>query len=109
MPLLVADDDLGRVQLQQPLQAVVAVDHAAVEVVQVARREAAAVERHERTQIRRQHRDHRQHHPLGPVARLAERLDHLEALGDLLALGLAGGLAHLGAQLLGEAVDVDLP
>jgi hypothetical protein len=33
--LLVADDDLGRVELLQPLEAVVAVDDAAVEVVEV--------------------------------------------------------------------------
>jgi hypothetical protein len=45
------------------------------------------------------HRDDRQHHPLGLVAAVAEGLDDLQALGDLLALGLAGGLAHLGAQL----------
>src|SRR5207302_6200222 len=32
--LLVADDDLRRLQLQQPLETVVAVDHAPVEIVQ---------------------------------------------------------------------------
>ena len=105
---LVADDDLRRVELEQALQAVVAVDDAAVEIVEIAGREAAAVERHERTQIRRQHRDDRQHHPLRAVAALAERLDDLEALGELLALGLAGRLAHLGAERLGERVHVDL-
>ena len=44
-PLLVADDDLRRLQLEQPRQAVVAVDNAAIQVVQVGGREAAAVER----------------------------------------------------------------
>ena len=33
--LFIADDDVGRAQLHQPLQAVVAVDNAAVEIVQV--------------------------------------------------------------------------
>ena len=33
--LLVVDDDLGRAEVEQPLQAVVAVDHAAVQVVEV--------------------------------------------------------------------------
>ena len=51
-PLLVADDDVGRAQLHQPLQAVVAVDDAAVEVVEVGRGETAAVERHQRAQAR---------------------------------------------------------
>ena len=54
--LLVADDDVGRAQFDQPLQAVVAVDDAAVEVVEIRGREAAAVERHQRTQVRRYHR-----------------------------------------------------
>ena len=62
-PLLVADDDLWRVQLQEALETVIAVDHAAVEIVQVRRRETATIQRHERTQIRRQHRQRRQHHP----------------------------------------------
>src|SRR5919106_313221 len=40
-PLLVADDDLGRPELEEPLEPVVAVDDAAVQVVQVGGREAA--------------------------------------------------------------------
>ena len=78
--LLVADDDAGRTQLDQPLQAVVAVDDAAIEVVQVGRREAAAVERHQRTQVRRDHRDDLHDHPFRTVAGFHEVLDHLEAL-----------------------------
>ena len=35
--LLVVDDDLGRAEVEQPLEAVVAVDHAAVQVVEVGR------------------------------------------------------------------------
>ena len=34
-PLFVADDDIGRTQFDQALQTVVAVDHAAVEIVQI--------------------------------------------------------------------------
>ena len=104
---LVPDDDLRRVELEQALEAVVAVDDAAVEIVEIARREAAAVERNERAQVRREHRDDREHHPLGAVAALAERLGDLQALDDLLALGLAGGRAHLLAERLAERVDVD--
>jgi hypothetical protein len=47
-PLLVVDDDLRGAKVQQPLEAVVAVDDAAVEVVQVAGRETATVELHHR-------------------------------------------------------------
>ena len=70
--LLVADDDVGRVQLHQALQAVVAVDDAPVEVVQVGGGEAAAVERHERAEVRRNDRDDLEDHPLGLVAGVPE-------------------------------------
>ena len=98
--LLVAHDDLGRAQLDQPLQAVVAVDDAAVEVVQVRGREAAAVERHQGPQFRRNHRDHVEHHPLRLGAGGEEGLDQLEALDQLLALGLRVGLLQLDAQVV---------
>ena len=97
--LLVAHDDVGRVELEQAAQAVVAVDDAAVEVVQVGGREAAAVERHQRTQVGREHRQDGHDHPLGAVARLDERLDELQALGEALELGLGGGGGHLLARL----------
>jgi hypothetical protein len=89
-PLLVADDDLRRAQLEQPLEAVVAVDHAPVEVVQVGRGEAAAVQLDHRAQVRRDDRQDRQDHPLRAVAGLAERLDQAQPLDRLLA-ALAGG------------------
>ena len=71
--LFVADDDVRRAQLDQPLQAVVAVDDAAIEIVQIRRREAAAVERDERAQIRRDDRNDGQDHPFRAVAGLDER------------------------------------
>jgi hypothetical protein len=54
--LFVAHDDAGSAQLDQPLQTVVAVDDAAIEVVQIRRGETAAVQRDERAQVRRDHR-----------------------------------------------------
>ena len=105
--LFVAHDDVGRVQLHQLLEAVVAVDDAAIEIVEIGSGEAAAVERHERAQLRRKHRDHVQNHPLGLVAALAERFENLQALGVLDAL-LKGGIGlHLFAQFVGELVDFD--
>ena len=71
-PLFVADDDVRRAQLDQALQAVVAVDDPAIEVVQVGGGEAAAVQRHQRAQFRRDHRHDRQDHPLRLVAALDE-------------------------------------
>ena len=126
--LLVVDDDLRRAQVQQPLEAVVAVDDAAVEVVEVRRGEAPTVQLHHGTQLRRDDRHGLEHHHLGLVARRQERGDDLQALdgtGLLLALGRldlllqVGGLgveihllqqvadrlgAHAAAEVLAEAV-----
>ena len=105
--LLVAHDDVGRAQLDQPLEPVVAVDHAAVEVVEVRGREAAAVERHQRPQLGREHRDDFENQPFGPVARIQQRLDQLETLDDLLALGFRAGLGKLDTQAVALGLEVD--
>jgi hypothetical protein len=129
--LFVADDDVRRAQLDQALQAVVAVDDAAIEVVQVGRREAAAVQRHQRAQFRRDDRHDVRIIHSGLVAGLDEGLDQLQALGELLGLqlrpvvsarssraGLLGSASRsmrlqqvadrLGADLGGEAVLAEL-
>ena len=113
--LFVADDNIRRAQLEQPLEAVVAVDDATVEVVEVAGGEAAAVELNHRAQIRRNNRHHVEDHPFGLVAALAERFDDFQALdgaGALLALALAAlflfdQLFNLRAELDGQIVQVD--
>ena len=105
--LLVADDDVRRLQLHQLLQPVVPVDDAAIEVVQIRGREAAAVERHQRTQLRRNDRNDVENHPLRTVARLAERVDDLQPLGELQLLLRRDFGAHLVAQLDREPVDAD--
>ena len=61
--LFVADDDFGRLELEQRLEPVVPVDDAAIQIVQVGRGKPAAFERHERAQVRRNHRQHRENHP----------------------------------------------
>ena len=115
--LLVVDDDLGRAQVEQPLQAVVAVDDPAVEVVQVGRGEAATVELDHRAQLRRDHRHGLEDHGAGVVGPTAvvvapvEGGDDLQPLDGLLlalhrqrlaALGRVDGLAEL-ALLLGRS------
>ena len=89
--LFVADDDVRRAQLDQALEAVVAVDHAAIEIVEIRGREAAAVERHQRAQFGRDDRHDFEDHPLGPVARIDEAFDDLQTLDDLLGLELGLG------------------
>ena len=104
--LLVAHDDVGRAELEELLEAVVAVDDAAIEIVQIRRREAAAVQRNERTQLGRNDRDDVEDHPLGTMARLAEGVDDFEPLGRLQLLDLRRLGAHHEAQLVAELFDV---
>jgi hypothetical protein len=87
-------DDLGGPEVEQPLQAVVAVDDPAVQVVEVGRGEAAAVELDHRAQLGRDHRHDVEDHgpgvvdPLAVVVAAVEGRDDLEALDRLLlALG----------------------
>jgi hypothetical protein len=88
--LLVVDDDRRGVEVEQALEAVVAVDDATVEVVEVGRREAAAVELHHGAQVGRDDGDDVEDHVRGVVAALEEGVDDLEALDGLLALLLLG-------------------
>jgi hypothetical protein len=68
-PLLVADDDLGSVEVEQLLEAVVAVDQATVEVVEVARGEVAASSRTSGRRSGGMHRHDVQDHPLRACCR----------------------------------------
>ena len=88
--LLVADDDVRSAQLDQTLQTVVAVDDTAIEIVEVGRREAAAVERNQRAKLRRNDRHDGQDHPFRPVAGFDECLNDLQALGEFLRLEFRG-------------------
>ena len=94
-------------EVHELLEAVVAVDHATIEVVEIGGGKAAAVERDEWTELGRDDRDHVQDHPLRQVVGLAEGLDDLEALG-VLELLLQGRLGlHALAQLDAELGDLD--
>src|SRR5215213_633672 len=106
-PLLVVDDDLRRPEVEQALQPVVPVDDAPVEVVEVARREAAAVELHHRAELWRDHGDGLEDHPLGPVRRDDERVDDLQPLDRPLLLLTLGGADRL-AERPGLLVEVEI-
>ena len=85
--LLVLDDHFGRAELDHALQAVVAVDDAAVEVIEIGGCKPAAVQLHHGAQVGGNDGKHGEDHPLGAVAALAERLNDLDALDRLDALG----------------------
>ena len=97
--LFVAHDDVRRLELDQALETVVAVDDAAIKVVEVRRRKAAAIQRHQRAQFRRDHRHHGQDHPFRAVAGFDEGFHDLQALDQLLLLFAAIGFGDVDAQL----------
>ncbi len=104
---LIAHDDLGRAQVDQLLQTVVAIDNTTVKIVQVGGGETPALKRDQGAQIRRNDRQDIEHHPLGQISRDLEVFDDLEGLGDLLEIG-AGRIRLLQglAQVLGKLVHV---
>ena len=105
---LVAHDHVGRIERHQLLETVVAVDHAAIEIVEIGGGETAAVERHERTQLRRNHRNVIENHPLGFIAGAAERLDNPQPARMLELLLNRRFRLHRLAQLFGQLFDVEL-
>ena len=97
----------GALSWMSPLQAVVAVNDPAVQVVQVGGGVPAAVQGNHGPDLRGNDGQHVNDHPLGLVAGEAEGVHHLQALDDA-GLLLAGGVLQLGAELGGELLQVDL-
>ena len=105
--LFVAHNDIWSAQLQQTLQTVVAVDDAAVQVVQVGRGKTSAVQLDHRADIGRNDRDDVHDHPLRTVAGDAERLHDFQPLEQAHAL-LAACFLQFLMQLFAELFQVDL-
>ena len=106
--LFVAHDHVRRMQLNQLFQPVVAVDHAAVQIVQIGGGETAAIERHQWPQFRRDHRDHIQNHPLRLVTGFAEALHHPQAFGEFQLLLLRNFGLHALADFRSRDFDIHL-
>ena len=103
----VADDNIRRMQFQQSFQTVIAVDDAAVQVVQVGSREAAAVQRNQRTQFRRNNRQNIKNHPLRFCIGINEILDNLQTLNQLFALGFRSVVFQLFANGVSFSFQID--
>src|SRR4029079_5585097 len=97
---------LGRAGVEQPLEAVVAVDDAAVEVVEIRGRETAAVELDHRAQLRRDDRDGLEDHVLGLVVGVQEGREDLQAL-DRAGLLLALAVLDLVLEVLAVVLEHD--
>src|SRR4030042_1304186 len=100
-PLLVADDELGRLEFDQLLEAVVSIDHPAVEVVQVGGGEPTSVQPDQWPEVGRDDGNDFEDHPIRPVAGFLECLEHAEPFG-IAELSLLGSiLLHHLPQALG--------
>ena len=112
--LLVAQDDVGRADLEQFLEPVVPVDDAPVQVVEIGGGEPSAFQGHQRPQVGRDDRQHFHDHPFGPVAvgvrsvGVPERLDHLQPLQRVVLPLYRRFHPYPGPQLDGKLFDVDL-
>jgi len=106
--LFVADDDVRRAQFDQPLQTIVTVDHTAIKIVEIRGRKAAAIQRHKRAQLWRDHGDHFEDHPLGTIARFDEALDNLETLDDLLRFERRLGGRKLFHQIFAFLLKIEI-
>ncbi|MNI18922.1 hypothetical protein D3C73_723430 [compost metagenome] len=104
--LFVTDDDARSAQFDQALQTVVTVDDAAVQIVEVGRRETAAIKRNQRTQVRRDDRNDLHDHPFRAVAGFDEVLDDLQALHELLLLQFRSRFSKFRTQVAGDLFEV---
>src|SRR6185437_2579482 len=104
--LFIAHNDIGSVQLHQLFQPVVAVDYAAIEIVEVGSGETAAIEGHQRAQLRRNDRNDIEDHPLRFVTGFPEALGDAKTL-CVFQLLLRGSLGlHLLANHLAERFNI---
>jgi len=108
--LLITQDHFRSLDINQALEAVVANDDAAIEIVQIRRGEATTFEWHQRAQLRRDHGDHAHDHPLGAVfdaaIGFAEGLGYGQTLERLSFTLLTSLRLDLETQFLGEAHEV---
>ena len=106
--LLIANDDVGRFELEQILQPIVTVDDAAIEIVQIAGGKTSAFQRNQWTQVWRNHGQYFQNHPFRSRVRGDEALHEFQTFRQFLANLFALSISHRLLQLFVELVQVDL-
>ena len=106
--LFIAHNDFWRVEIHQLLQTIIAVDDAAIKIVQIAGGEVAAFQHHKRTKVRWNHWNNIKHHPLWIILATADLLNKLQALGQIFLTLLALGFIKLLAKLNAEFIKVKL-
>src|SRR2546423_5986379 len=87
--LFVANNNVGCFEQEEIFEPIIAIDHPAIQIIQVRGGKTSAFQRNQRTQVRWNHRQHVQNHPFRTRMRTLESLDELETLGQFLANLLA--------------------
>lgn len=98
--LFITDDDVRSFENEKAIEAIIAVDDAAIEVVKVGSSESAAVELNHRAKFRRDNGNDVKNHPFGLIAGFSEGFDDFEATNSADALLTIGGRKFL-AELRG--------
>ena len=107
-PFFISDDDLWSVQILKSLETIVPVDHASIQIVEIRCSETTAIERNERTEIRRNDGNDFHHHPLRAVSAVTEGFDDLQPFGVLTSLRFGGGVAHQRTKFVTQGFNVQL-
>ena len=102
----VADDDIRSTEIQETLQTIVAVDDAAIKIVQIARRKTSAVELNHGAQLGRNDGDNVENHPGRLVAGFAERLYDFQA-ANRTDLALSADFAQVLSQFLVHLIEIE--
>ena len=93
-------------QFQQTFQAVVTVDNATVQIVQIGSGKTAAIQWNQRTQIRWQYRQHIHNHPFQFHTGTMEGFQHFQAFGNFFNFGVRTGRFQLLTQDLDLAGNI---
>ena len=83
-PFFIVDDDVGCFQLQKVLQAVVAINHTPVQIVEITRCKTTALQRNQGSQIGRNDGYGVKYHPLRRSPRVDKALNDLQSAGEFL-------------------------
>ena len=108
----VTQNHIRRLNFYQTLETIVTNDYTAIEVIEIGGSKTSPIQRHQRTQFRRNHWNDLHDHPFRVVLpillRIAERLHYLQALKSLGLTLLGGFCIGTMAQVIRKRIEVKL-
>lgn len=103
--LFIANDNIWSLEFEKAIKAIIAINDAAIEVVEIGSGESAAVELNHRAQFWGDNGDNVHNHPFGAIAGFAEGFDDFESANGANAFLTVGGIEFV-AEFLSEGVEV---